>query len=83
MDKNEHYLLLMMFVRMHEYFQVIRDTLKSRGIWDEGDQGAFSSAVHLDREKLRLCLELAKKDYFQIASTVGVVTGLEDESLHL
>lgn len=70
--------MLLMFARMHECLLVIRETLKSRGLWTDDDEKAFSVAVHADAGKLRDCLTLAKKDYLRMSIGVGLVTGLED-----
>lgn len=81
MEPKEHYLLLVMFARIHEHLHVITDTLKSRGLWTDDDERAFSVAVALDSEKLRTCLKLASKDYLRLASALGVATGLEENNL--
>ena len=77
MEAKEHYLMLLMFGRVQECLQVITDTLKSRNLWADDDQMAFGAAVHLDEEKIRKCLRMAQQDYFRIAKSLGVVTGLE------
>jgi hypothetical protein len=79
MEAKEHYLMLLMFARMHECLLVIRDTLKSRDLWTDDDEKAFSAAVALDSEKLRVCMQLASKDYLRLSSALGVATGLEDQ----
>jgi len=52
MNEKEHELILLMFARMYEGIQVIKDTLKSRDLWTEDDERAFSNAVHDDPQKL-------------------------------
>ena len=52
MESKEHYLMLLMFARMHECLYVITDTLKSRGLWTDDDQRAFPDAVHYDQRKV-------------------------------
>jgi hypothetical protein len=79
MDTKEHYLLVLMFARVYESLRVITDTLKSRELWTEDDERAFSSEVHLDTEKLRICMQAAAKDYLRIASALGMTTGLEEQ----
>jgi hypothetical protein len=77
MTPQEHKLLITMFSRMHEAFEIISDTLKSREIWTDDDEKAFFHAVHADREKIARFARDAGADYLRCAASLGVVTGLE------
>jgi hypothetical protein len=76
MTSEEHKLMILMFARLHEALGMISETLKSRGIWTDDDEAAFSHAVHTDDEKMLHYVSQATNDYLRHASRLGVETGL-------
>lgn len=81
MNPKEHELILSMFVRMYEAIEVVRDTLRSKGIWTEDDEQAFSHAVNGDPQKMLRSLAEAAVNYTESAKRFGVTTGLPEVEL--
>ena len=78
MTPQEHELMIMMFARMHEAIEILKETLKSRGLWTDDDEKAFSHAVHADARKLLQNIGQAYIDYARIAKLAGVVVELPE-----
>lgn len=78
MTHEEHEMMLMLFARLYEAIEVLKETLRSRGLWTEDDEKAFSHAVHQDARKLLSSLTQAYVDYVRVAKIAGVATGLAD-----
>jgi hypothetical protein len=77
MTKQEHEMMLLMFVRMQEAVGIVVEALKSRELWTADDVKAFSHATHYDDKKMLYYVLQARADYLRCAKEVGVVTGLE------
>jgi len=79
MTKKEHEMMLLMFARTGQIFQILTEMLKSRGIITGDDAKAFSHAIHFDDEKTLKTVLQTWRDYQAAAIQAGVVTGLESE----
>jgi hypothetical protein len=77
MTKQEHEMMLLMFVRVHESIGIVVEALKSRELLTPDDVRAFSHATHFDEKKLQFFALAARADYLACAKELGVVTGLE------
>jgi hypothetical protein len=76
MTKQEHELMLMMFVRMNESIGIIIEALKSRDILTGDDAKAFSHAIHSDDKKILFYATQTRADYLRCAALSGL-TGLD------
>jgi hypothetical protein len=77
MTPKEHELVMLMFARLYEAIESIKETLKSRGAWTEDDERAFSHLVHRDEKLLQFSLQVCS-DYTRLARNLGVATGLDE-----
>lgn len=77
MTPEEHQLQILMFARLYEAIEILKETFKSRGLWTDDDEMAFSVAVHADvRVTVKTTMQ-AYSDYTRIARNLGVATGLD------
>lgn len=72
MTKEEHELMAMMFARVYEHIAIITETLKSKAVWTEDDERAFSHLAHNDPETLLKHRLRAAQDYLNCAAAAGV-----------
>jgi hypothetical protein len=79
MTKQEHEMMLLMFARTRQMFEIISDVLSSSGVLTGDDAKAFSHAVHYDDRKRLTAVVQTWRDYQAAAIQSGVVTGLETE----
>jgi hypothetical protein len=79
MTKQEHEMMLMMFARTRQMFEIVSEALASRGVLTGDDAKAFSHAVHYDEKKRLTAVVQTWRDYQFSAKQSGVVTGLEGE----
>lgn len=75
MTPEEHELMMLLLARVYEYFELITETLKSRGLWTEDDEKAFAHMVHDDPAKLLRAASRARKDYLALLRESGVDPG--------
>jgi len=79
MTKQEHEMMLLMFTRTRQMFEIFTEVLASRGILTGDDARAFSHAIHYDASKTLKAVLQTWQDYQASAVQSGVVTGLENE----
>ena len=79
MTKQEHEMMLIMFARTGQVFQILTEMLTSRGILTGDDAKAFSHAIHYDDAKRLKTVLQTWHDYQAAAIQSGVVTGLESQ----
>lgn len=78
MTTEEHQLQILMFARLFEAVEILKQTFKSRGHWTDDDEQAFSAAVHADVRATARTVNQAFQDYTRIARFLSVATGLEE-----
>jgi hypothetical protein len=79
MTKQEHEMMIMMFARTWQMFEILTAVLSSRGILTGDDMRAFAHAIHFDQSKTMKAVLQTWQDYQAVAIHSGVATGLENE----
>ena len=69
--------MVLMFARMHEAIDALRESLKSRGIWSDDDERAFFHVAH-DQAHVAQQILQAFHDYTTIARNLRLETGLDN-----
>lgn len=64
--------MILLLSRVYEQFEVLKQTLRSRGVWTDDDERAFSAATHSDDRNLLLCALRARADYLAVARQCGM-----------
>lgn len=72
MTPEEHQLMLLMFSRLYEGLEAMRNTFKRDGLWTGDDEKAFAHAAHYDPQKLMRSLGEAAVDYARLASALKI-----------
>lgn len=72
MTPEEHQFMFLMFARLYEGLDAMRDTFKRDGLWTADDEQAFAHAAHYDPQKLRRSAVQAARDYARLASQLGI-----------
>lgn len=78
MTPREHLLVLALFVRQAHLAKLLADVLKSREIMSDEDWKAFEFAASVDDLSNSALFDLMKAKYIELASQLGIPTGLEN-----
>jgi hypothetical protein len=78
MTKEEHLLVLSIFVKQAQWVNMVHAMLKSRGIIEADDLPAFDFSTRLDIPANVSLFEQVKASYIQLAKGLRIETGLEN-----
>ena len=72
MTKQEHTLIISMFVKQQMFIQMLVDVLKSRGIVSEDDLPAYAFSVGADANAMQTLFDDMTSLYVQVAAKMGI-----------
>ena len=75
---QEHFLMMLFFMKPNQSIKVLIDGLKSRGFWVGDDPQEFQFSDLQDVESNAALFDEVKENYLKLAEELGIQTGSEN-----
>jgi hypothetical protein len=80
MTHAEHKLMLFMFVKQMSLFHALIESLKSKGVLDEGDLPAYEALIRSSDEMNNAMFDQVAGYYSTFATSLGIADQLPDKA---